>query len=553
MRFGGLSLGFARFGWLPSSHLAICSQPEWTGAPPGCLMRTPLRVLLIEDSEDDALLLVRELRRGGYDVTHQRVDSSEAMHAALDSAAWDLVMSDHSMPGFSGTEALRLLRDRNVEIPFIFVSGTIGEEMAVSALKSGAQDYLLKGNLRRLLSAVDRTLQEAEGRRERRRLETQVNQLQRFEAIGRLAGGIAHDFNNVLGSILGWAELGLADLPEEHRARQRFAKISAQAERAAVLTRQLLAFARRQVLEPQNLDINSLVSESVSLMGKVIGEHVEIELHLAERLEPAWADASQVEQIVMNLCINARDAMPGGGKLSISTRITEVRPDVEEFRSYFRPGRYIQLTVADTGTGMDAQTLEHIFEPFFTTKEVGKGTGLGLATVYGIVKQHNGIIDVESQLGRGTRFHVYLPVGSGVMETREKKPILRPSCGTETILIAEDNDDLREAAREMIEALGYRVLLAHDGEEAVQLFAENSSNVDLVLLDVVMPGLHGPAAFERMLALKPGLLAIFTTGYSGESDSLPASALSHASVLQKPFNTTTLGQRIREVLDASAS
>ena len=516
-------------------------------------MRTPLRVLLIEDSEDDALLLVRALRRGGYDVTHQRVDSSEAMHAALDSAAWDLVMSDHSMPGFSGTEALRLLRDRNVEIPFIFVSGTIGEEMAVSALKSGAQDYLLKGNLRRLLSAVDRTLQEAEGRRERRRLETQVNQLQRFEAIGRLAGGIAHDFNNVLGSILGWAELGLADLPEEHRARQRFAKISAQAERAAVLTRQLLAFARRQVLEPQNLDINSLVSESVSLMGKVIGEHVEIELHLAERLEPAWADASQVEQIVMNLCINARDAMPGGGKLSISTRITEVRPDVEEFRSYFRPGRYIQLTVADTGTGMDAQTLEHIFEPFFTTKEVGKGTGLGLATVYGIVKQHNGIIDVESQLGRGTRFHVYLPVGSGVMETREKKPILRPSCGTETILIAEDNDDLREAAREMIEALGYRVLLAHDGEEAVQLFAENSSNVDLVLLDVVMPGLHGPAAFERMLALKPGLLAIFTTGYSGESDSLPASALSHASVLQKPFNTTTLGQRIREVLDASAS
>lgn len=512
-------------------------------------MAIPLRVLLVEDSEDDALLLVRELRRGGYDVTHQRVDSAKAMHAALDSGTWDLVMSDHSMPAFSGTQALELLRSRNVELPFVFVSGTIGEEMAVNALKSGAQDYLLKGNLKRLLSAVDRTLQEAEGRRERRRLETQVNQLQRFEAIGRLAGGIAHDFNNVLGSILGWAELGQGDLPEGHRARERLAKIHAQAERAAALTRQLLAFARRQVLEPQNLDVNALVRESVNLMGKVIGEHVQIELRLAEGLEPAWADASQVEQIIMNLCINARDAMPGGGRLTIETRMTEVRPGVEEFRSYFRPGRYVHLTIADTGTGMDAATLEHIFEPFFTTKEVGKGTGLGLATVYGIVKQHNGIIDVESELGRGTRFHVYLPEGTGVVAAREKKPAREVSRGTETILIAEDNDDLREAAREIIEALGYRVLLAHDGEEALQLFMDNSTSVDLALLDVVMPKMHGPAAHAKMLALKPELPAIFTTGYAGEADALTTTSPGRVSVLQKPFSTILLGQKIRGMLD----
>jgi CheY-like chemotaxis protein len=223
-------------------------------------MGKPLRLLLIEDSEDDALLLVRELKRGGYDVAHRRVDTAQAMNAALDSGNWDLVMSDHSMPGFSGIQALELLRDRNSTIPFIFVSGTIGEEMAVNALKSGAQDYLLKGNLKRLLNAVDRSLREAEGSRERHRLETQVNQLRRFEAIGRLAGGIAHDFNNVLGSILGWADLGQADLPEGHRARERLKKISAQAERAAALTRQLLAFARRQVLEPQNLDVNALIA-----------------------------------------------------------------------------------------------------------------------------------------------------------------------------------------------------------------------------------------------------------------------------------------------------
>ncbi len=512
-------------------------------------MGTPLRLLLIEDSEDDALLLVRELKRGGYDVTHRRVDTAKAMHEALDRGMWDLVMSDHSMPGFSGTQALELLRGRNVTIPFIFVSGTIGEEMAVNALKSGAQDYLLKGNLKRLLSAVDRTLQEAEGRRERRRLETQVNQLRRFEAIGRLAGGIAHDFNNVLGSILGWADLGQADLPEGHRARERLKKISAQAERAAALTRQLLAFARRQVLEPQNLDVNSLTTESINLMGKVIGEHVQIELQLAKVLEPAWADPTQVEQIIMNLCINARDAMPEGGRLTITTDMADVKPGAEEYRSYFRPGRYVLLTIADTGTGMDAATMEHIFEPFFTTKEVGKGTGLGLATVYGIVKQHNGIIEVESELGHGTKFHVYLPVGSGVVAAREKKPTAEVSRGTETILVAEDNDDLREAAREMIEALGYRVLLAHDGEEAVQLFTENASTVDLVLLDVVMPKMHGPVALGQMTAIRPKLPAIFTTGYASEAESLTTGGQNRVEVLQKPYGSIPLGQRIRALLD----
>jgi len=512
-------------------------------------MAVPLRALLVEDSEDDALLLIRELKRGGYDVQPQRVDSAASLHSALDSGRWDIVLSDYSMPGFSGTEALSLLRARNVDIPFIFVSGTIGEEMAVSALKSGAQDYLLKGNLKRLLSAVERALHEAEGRRDRRRLETQVNQLARFEAIGRLAGGIAHDFNNVLGSILGWAELGQSDLPEGHRARERLLKIRTQAERAAALTRQLLAFARRQVLQPQNLDVNALVSECVSLMGKVIGENVHMALSLAPALPPAWADASQIEQIVMNLCINARDAMAGGGQLTISTEPAEVKPNAEEYRPYYKPGRYIMLTVADTGTGMDTATLEHIFEPFFTTKEPGKGTGLGLATVYGIVKQHNGIIDVESEPGRGTRFRVYLPVGTGAVAAREKRHVSDVRGGTETILIAEDNDDLREAAREMIEALGYRVLLARDGEEAVCVFTENSTKVDMVLLDVVMPRMNGTEALAAMTALRPGLRAIFTTGYANEADSLAATRRAGVAILQKPYGTVMLGQQIRAMLD----
>ena len=299
------------------------------------------------------------------------------------------------------------------------------------------------------------------------------------------------------------------------------------------------------------MDLNALIRESVSLMGKVLGEHVHITLHLAADLEPAWADATQVEQIVMNLCINARDAMPGGGSLTIATQMTQFEPGVEEYRSYFRPGRYVQLTVADTGIGMDAATLEHIFEPFFTTKEVGKGTGLGLATVYGIVKQHNGIIDVESEPGRGTRFHVYLPVGTGVVAVREKKAFTETSRGTETILVAEDNEDLRQAAREMIESFGYRVLLARDGEEAVRLFKENSNAVDLVLLDVVMPKLNGPGALAQISAMKPGIPALFTTGYASEADSLAAVSQNRASVLQKPYGAIALGQSIRALLDLS--
>jgi PAS domain S-box-containing protein len=397
----------------------------------------------------------------------------------------------------------------------------------------------------RYVAAVSRDMTE------RRALEQQLRHAQKFEAVGQLAGGIAHDFNNVIGAILGWAELGEDQAASSDATLAGyFNKIHAQCDRVSALVRQLLAFARRQVLEPQNLDVNSLINESISLMAKVIGEHVQIDLQLAKDLEPAWADASQVEQIIMNLCINARDAMPGGGKLTIATHMTEIKPGAEEYRSYFRPGRYILLTVADTGTGMDAATLEHIFEPFFTTKEVGKGTGLGLATVYGIVKQHNGIIDVESELGRGTKFHVYLPAGTGVVAAREKKPSGEVRRGTETILIAEDNDDLREAAREMIEALGYRVLLAHDGEEAVQLFTENANSVDLVLLDVVMPKLHGPAALEQMTALKPGLPTIFTTGYASEADSLASGGHHRVGVLHKPYGAIALGQKIRALLDA---
>src|ERR1700722_16548315 len=458
-------------------------------------MSFPLRLLLVEDSEDDALLLLRELRRGGFTITHQRVDTAVALRAALQLQEWDLVISDHSMPNFSGTAALQLVRSLEPEIPFMFVSGTIGEETAVSALKSGAQDYIMKTNLTRLVPAIQRELKEVVERRERRRLEQQVSQLQKFEAIGRLAGGIAHDFNNVVGAIMGWAELGRDEAPAGTRPHERFIKIHEQARRAARLTSQLLAFARRQVLTRRKINVNDVVTEGTSLLQRVIGEHIDIRRVLSTDLRVVSADSVQIDQVIMNLCINARDAMPNGGRLTIETSNVEVGEDICRLSSNATPGEYVLLRVSDTGIGMDATTLEHIFEPFFTTKELGRGTGLGLSTVYGVVKQHDGVITVDSEPGQGTTFRVYLPSLSGPPEPREIERNERGRAGTETVLLAEDHHGLREAAHEMLEVLGYKVLLAFDGTMAVQVFQANSDIIDIAVLDVVMPGLSGPEAY----------------------------------------------------------
>ncbi len=512
-------------------------------------MSVPLRVLIAEDSEDDAALLVRELERGGFDVAHRLVESAQAMNAALDAESWDLVIADYSMPRFSGIEALNLLRKRELDVPFIFVSGTIGEETAVAALKSGAQDYLMKGNLSRLIPAIQRELREVTARQERKRLEMQVRLLQRFEAIGRLAGGIAHDFNNVIGAIMGWAEMGYAEAPPGSRFAERFQRIRDQAERAAGLTRQLLAFARRQLLQPRNVDLNKLVTESVSLLEKVIGEQIVVSIVLAQDLEPIWADPAQIEQVLMNLCLNARDAMPQGGELRIETATAEIGEVDDPLRAFARPGRYALLSVSDTGTGMDTATLEHIFEPFFTTKEFGGGTGLGLATVYGIVKQHNGCVDVASEPTRGATFRVYLPVGTGPAQTREEKVEEGVKRGTETILVAEDHEGLCEAAQEILGSFGYTVIVARNGEEAVRLFEDRHGSIDMVLLDVVMPAMSGPEVYSRMREIRPDVRVIFTTGYAAEATSLSPLIQEGVAILQKPYGPRVLGQKVRSVLD----
>jgi signal transduction histidine kinase len=514
-------------------------------------MGKPLRVIFVEDSEDDCLLLARELSKGGFVLASQWVDSSAGLQNALDRGEWDLVVSDHTLPGFTGLEALRIVRERNAEIPFIFVSGTIDEGTAAAALRQGAQDYLIKGALQRFLPAVEREIREVAQRRERKRLEVQVLTLQKFEAIGRLAGGIAHDFNNIIGAILGWAEMGLEDEQAGVRAKERFVKITDQARRATKLTAQILAFARRQVLQPRKLNLNASVDDVTSLLHKLIGDRVEIRVLPASDLRVTMADPAQIEQILMNLCLNARDAMPERGTLIIETRNVDLEEEHLRTEPEAHPGPYVLLSVSDTGIGMDQATIDRIFEPFFTTKEMGRGTGLGLATVYGIVKQHGGFIRVYSEPGRGTAFRLYFPGSEGPCDPADGQAPSELRRGHETILLADDHEALRQSAHDMLRELGYQVLSAGNGKEAVSLFEFHAKQVDLAILDVMMPVMDGPHAYERISATNPDLPVIFTSGYTPEAVPFMADVGRGALVLQKPYTLKSLSEMIRAALDHS--
>lgn len=383
---------------------------------------------------------------------------------------------------------------------------------------------------------------------ELRAMERQLRQAQKFEAIGPLAGGIAHDVNNVVDAILGWAELGFDQNKDNPQVAERFSRIREQAERTAALTRELLTFARRQVLQPQMVDLNSVANGLVNFLDKVIGKDIEFKL-LGAPLDAVRADPTQVEQVLMNLCLNA-DAMPDGGRLVLETEMVELDAAYCRFYPYVTPGRYAVVSVSDTGIGMDTETRERIFEPFFTTKERGKGTGMGLATVYGIVKQHGGFVHVYSEPGHGSLFRVYLPVVEGAVADGkvEKAPAssLADMRGTETILLAEDHKSIREMARQTLVNLGYRVLSAANGEEALRLCEQETPA--LAILDVIMPKIGGAATAARLTARFPDMRVIFTSGYSAEGDKAPTPD-DQARYLQKPYSPTTMGRLIRECLD----
>jgi two-component system, cell cycle sensor histidine kinase and response regulator CckA len=390
---------------------------------------------------------------------------------------------------------------------------------------------------------------------ELRAIERQLQQAQKFEAVGQLAGGVAHDFNNVIGAILGWAELGIEQSKDHPAVVERFGRIRDQAERAAGLTRELLAFARRQVLQPRTVDLNTVATELVSLLDKVIGKDIDLKL-VSAPLDTVKADPTHIEQVLMTLCLNARDAMPQGGRLIVETEMVELDEPYCRFYPYVTPGRYAVVSVSDTGVGMDAETRERIFEPFFTTKERGKGTGLGLATVYGIVKQHGGFLHVYSEPAHGSLFRVYLPAAADVQETPNMGATAagapsRSACrGTETILLADDHESIREMSRQTLSGLGYRILAACDGEEALRLC--EGETPALAILDVVMPKVGGVAAAAALEQRFAGMPILFTSGYSAAAGGIPSES-SGRRYLQKPYSPTTLAHIVREMLDAQSS
>jgi signal transduction histidine kinase len=384
---------------------------------------------------------------------------------------------------------------------------------------------------------------------ERHTLEAQYQQAQKMEAIGRLAGGVAHDFNNLLTVILGYCELLLADLDSHDPRQPDMAEIQKAGTRAAVLTRQLLAFSRKEIIEPTRLDLNVVVVDMRAMLGRLIREDVKVTLVLRPDLAPVTADRGQVEQIIMNLAVNAQDAMPKGGTLTLETANIELDEHYANAHLGVKPGQYVVLTVTDTGTGITPQVQARLFEPFFTTKDVGKGTGLGLATVRGIVTQSGGSVNVYSEVGKGTSFKVYFPRTDAAERVAETpSPVARPHTGAETVLMVEDADGLREPTRRLLQRQGYTVLVAQNADEAFQLFEQNPS-IDVVLTDVVMPGASGPELISRLVERRPGLKVIYMSGYTDEAIVQHGVLKPGIAFLHKPFTSETLGQKIREVLD----
>jgi signal transduction histidine kinase len=382
-----------------------------------------------------------------------------------------------------------------------------------------------------------------------------LQQSQKLEAIGTLAGGVAHDFNNLLTVILGNTHLALGTLQAGDPIQLRLVEVEKAANRAAALTRQLLAFSRRQHLERRTINLNDTITEIMKLLQRIIGEDIEVRVIATPGLSAIFADPGQIEQVIMNLAVNARDAMPQGGQLTIETSNVELDENYRRKYPYVEPGRYVQISVSDTGSGIDAETQKHIFEPFYTTKEVDKGTGLGLSMIYGIVKQHEGHLNVYSEVGHGTIFKIFLPVVESTVE--EKGFALQPPLlgGTETILVAEDEEPLRNLARDILEGLDYTVLLAKNGEEAVEIYKANHERIDMLLLDVVMPRMGGLEAYKWIRELGGDVPLAFMTGYSVErvqsrfvKQNEPMNELD-AVVLQKPYTVEGLGRKVRQILD----
>jgi signal transduction histidine kinase len=396
------------------------------------------------------------------------------------------------------------------------------------------------------LAVLERTAVELERARQA------LRQAQKMESIGLLAGGVAHDFNNLLTVINGYSEMLLRQMKERDPAREQVTEIWKAGERAASLTRQLLAFSRKQHLQPEVVSLNGLVRDVKKMLGRLIGEDIQLVVRLDENLSSVLVDPGQVEQVIVNLAVNARDAMPEGGELVIETRNMDMDASAAEAYSGMKPGPYVLLLMSDNGSGMDETTRARLFEPFFTTKEQGKGTGLGLAVVYGIIKQSNGFIYVESEPGKGTTFRIFLPrTARKPTDKREPETEQRARGGTETILLVEDEKEVRTLTSAALQSFGYRVLEAAAGDEAISVCTNYPGPIELLLTDVVMPRMSGHHLAETLVVSRPQLKVLFMSGYTEETIGRHGVAVGVVPFLHKPFVPIQLAHKVREVLDSA--
>lgn len=610
-----------------------------------------------------------------------RVQTRDEFEHALGQDALDIILSDYRLPMYDGLSAMRLAVQRRPDVPFIFVSGTIGEEAAIEALTKGATDYVLKQEMIRLGPAVQRALREAQSWRERRqaekdlaqseakmrsilnsvdegfivldrgqrilsanrafcdlvdlhedqvigglcyeithhcarpcfesgedcpvkrtfetgmahtaihihkdasgaqqyielksyplvdasgtitsaietvsdvtekrKLEEQLVQSQKMESVGRLAGGVAHDFNNMLGVIIGHTELAMSQMDPSHPILSNLREILTAADRTTNLTRQLLAFAHKQTVTPRVLDLNAAVEGMLKMLRPLIGEDIDLDWQPGDGVWPVMMDPSQIDQILVNLCVNARDAIAGVGRITIKTGMATFDPTDCVHHPEAVSGEYVSLAVGDDGCGMDHETLSKIFEPFFSTKAISGGTGLGLATVYGIVKQNNGFIDVDSEPGRGTTFRLYLPrSATATVEAKRENQAAPARGGNETILLVEDEHSILKMTKLMLEKFGYRVLAASNPSKAIRLANAHEGEIYLLIVDVIMPEMNGRDLAQKIVSLYPKIVCLFMSGYTGDVLAHQGFLDEGVNFIEKPFSIQDLAAKVRQLMEA---
>jgi signal transduction histidine kinase len=522
-----------------------------------------LRVLMVDDSEDDALLIIRELKKGGYNPVYERVETPAAMKKALSQKQWDIILCDYKMPKFSGLQAIAVLKETNIDIPLIIVSGTIGEEVAVDCMRLGAQDYIMKGNLLRLAPAVEREIAEAKTRAGHRRaeeekqlLEERLQHAEKMEALGLLAGGVAHDLNNVLGVVVGFAELALRGVDKSSSLRRDLENVMRGGLKAAAIVDDLLTLARRGVPGRSILNLNQIIADCQKSpeFDNLTFQHpkVQIKTDLDSDLLNISGSSVHLAKTLYNLVSNACEAMPKGGIVTIKTNNQYLDKPIYGYDK-IHDGDYVVLSLSDTGEGISELDMKRIFEPFYTKKIMGRsGTGLGLAVVWGTVKDHQGYINVLSEGGKGSTFTLYFPVTREDIPAEAATIAISEYMGSgESILVVDDVKEQRDLATGMLSDLNYNVSCVQSGEEAVSYLKDHK--VDLIVLDMLMdPGMDGLDTYKSVLKINPKQKAIIVSGFS-ESDRVhDAQGLGAGEYVKKPYIIEKLGMAVRNELARTA-